>query len=184
MEAKRKQNRCRKNDLLDDESKIIGFYVCSYWHLSFRVKKRKTHEFFRRKENKYDRVSIKDIEFDFSKTPTIFDKIDQKFKEYIQYGILYSFTELYGTMKTASLRRDMRQTLQNGQVNFVTLQKRLLVPNDFTLDAIKSAVKWLRRHNYLSKTFNTIYEWEDLKMYIDEAKDEDIKEDNYIIIKP
>ena len=83
---------------------------------------------------------------------------------------------------TATLFRDMRQSLNNGQVNF---KKKLTALTTFATEEIENVIKWLRIHNHLSKVHQTIYGCEEIRkeLEVNDAMNQ-VNEDNYIVINP
>ena len=133
------------------EAKIIGFSVCYNCNNAFRENKGKAHLLMKKRQEKYDRQSIKNIEFDFSSEPNWIYRINFKYRDYIQYGILYSYTSTQGSLMTATLFRDMRQSLHNGLVSFIKFKKKLTTLTTFAIEDIEKVIKWLHIHNHLSK---------------------------------
>ena len=176
----------RNKQIIDTtEAKIIEFSVCKYCMNSFRNNKGNTHALMKKREGKYDRQSIKNIEFDFSNVPYCIYKVSYKFRDYIQYGILYSYTSSQGSLMTAKLFRDMRQSHNNGQVSFIKFKKKLTTLTTFVTEEIENMIKWLRIHNHLSKVHQTIYECKEIRkeLEVNDAMNQ-VNEDNYIVIKP
>ena len=94
----------------------------------------------KKREKKYDRQSIKNIEFDFSSEPYCIYKVSYKFRDYIRYGILYSYTSSQGSLMTATLFRDMRQGLNNSQVSFIKFKKKLIALTTFATEEIENVI--------------------------------------------
>ena len=180
------RNKRRNQNNPNNEQQIIGFYAWSFWYSSFRTTKGNTHPNFRKREEKYDRQFIKNIEFDFSGIPNAIGQVSTALMNYIQYGILYTYTQVYGRLRTFTLWRDTKQILHNGQLDFIKGKKKL-VPIDsiYSIDKIEEAVNWLKRNNHLSAIFPTIYESEEIRreMEVSNINLED-NDDNYITIYP
>ena len=77
---------------LNKGNKIVGINVCKFWLNSFRTTKGNPHPNNRARDEKYDRKSIIEIEYDFSQTPDCISRIGDNIIDYIQFGILYTHT--------------------------------------------------------------------------------------------
>ena len=184
-EKPKKQGRRIKQKTESSEGKIIGFSVCKNCNNAFRNNKGNPHALMKKRQEKYDKQSIKNIDFDFSSEPNCIYRISFKYRDYIQYGILYSYTSTQGSLMTATLFRDMRQSLHNGQISFIKFKKKLSTLTTFAIEDIEKVIKWLRIHNHLSKVHQTIYEWEEIRKELEVSDSmNQINEDNYIIINP
>ena len=184
-EKLKKQGRKIKKNIDISEGKINGFSVCYNCFNTFRGNKGNSHAITKKREQKYDRQSIKSIDFDFSSEPNCIYRISFKYKDYIQYGILYSYTTSQGSLMTSTLYRDMRQNLNNGQVSYIKFKKKLTTLTTLATEDIESVIKWLRIHNHLSKVHQTIYECEEIRKELEVSDSmNQINEDNYIVINP
>ena len=161
-EKPKKHGRNIKPKIDTTQAKIIGFSVCKNCNNAFRSNKWNAHALMKKRQEKYDKQSIKNIDFDFSSEPNCIYRIGYKYRDYIQYGILYSYTTSQGSPMTATLYRDMRQSIHNGQVIFIKFKKKLNELTRFATEDIEKVIKWLRIHNHLSKIHQTIYEWEEI----------------------
>ena len=142
---------------------IIGFYACKFCLNSLRSNKGNPHPNSRQRADKYDRQAIIDIEYDFSATPEWIERVSWNIRDYIQFGIIYSHTTYWGTLKTLTMFGDSRQRLNNGQFDFIKIHKKLEVITYNQSVLIENAIRWLRRNNHLSEVFTTIYESEEIK---------------------
>ena len=99
-----------------------------------RSSKGNLHPNHKYRDEKYKRQAIIDIEFDFSNTPDWIARIESKAQNYIQYGVLYSYTSYYGSLKTTTMFGDSRQVLNNRQFDFIKINKKLwAITNDHTI---------------------------------------------------
>ena len=79
---------------------VKGFSIWKFWHSSMKVNVERSHQIFEKRELKYYKKGLSKCEFDFSNTPDEIKIIPQQLRDYIQFGILYCFTEFIGGLKT------------------------------------------------------------------------------------
>ena len=169
----------------NNNDNIIGFYACKFCLNSLRSNKGNPHPNSRQRAEKYDRQAIIDIEYDFSVTPEWIERVSWNIRDYIQFGIIYSHSTYWRTLKTLTMFGDSRQRLNNGQFDFITIHKKLEVITYNHSVLIENAIKWLRRNNHLSEVFTTIYELEEIKKAAIVIEGDNLLQPNdYILIDP
>ena len=102
FENPKKQGRKINAKIDTSEGKIIGFSVYYNCNNTFRGNKGNSHALMKKREQKYDRQSIKNIEFDFSSEPNCIYRISFKYRDYIQYGNIFSYTSSQGSLMAAT----------------------------------------------------------------------------------
>ena len=111
--------------------------------------------------------------------------ISPQLRDYIQLGILYSYTDYIGGLKTLTLTRDFHKNLNNSRVKFLKFNKKVL-PICFKQEKkITNAIAWLKSNNNLTLSYPTIYECEEIKEALDKIDPRvQPSDDDYILIQP
>ena len=164
---------------------IKGISVWKYCHTSTTVKVDRCHEIYERRQLKFDRKGLAEYEFDFSSTPEEIQLISPQFRDYIQLGILYSYTDYIGGLKTLTLTRDFQKNLNNLRVKFLKFNRKVLPLNFRQERKITNAIAWLKSNNHLSLSYPTIYECEEIKGALNKIDPKlQPSDDDYILIQP
>ena len=164
---------------------IKGISVCKYCYTSATVKVERSHEIYEKRQLKFDRRGLAEYEFDFSSTPEVIQLISPQLRDYIQLGILYSYTDYIGGLKTLTLTRDFQKNLNNLRVKFLKFNKKVLPLRFKQEKKITNAIAWLKSNNHLTLSYPTIYECEEIKGALCKI-DPKLQpcDDDYILIQP